>query len=50
MKLDPEERILLTEEDFKRIQEACENPGEPKPALVAAIKRYRERFTDETKT
>jgi len=49
MKLDPEERILLTAEDIERIQEICDNPPTLTEHMLAAIKRYKER-TNETKT
>jgi len=50
MKLDPEETILLTKEQYKRMLEICADPPEPSPALIEAAKRYRERVKNETKT
>lgn len=51
MKLDPDERILLTEEDYKRIEEICNEPAvELSDHMIEAIKRYKERVKDETKT
>lgn len=43
MKLDPEERILLTEDDIRRIEEICNEPvPEFSEYMKDAIKRYRE--------
>jgi uncharacterized protein (DUF1778 family) len=50
MKLDPEETILLTEEQYERMLELIRNPPEPSPALIEAAKRYKERIKNETKT
>ena len=50
MKLDPEETILLTAEDIERIKEICANPPQPTEYMLAAIKRYKERYNNETKT
>lgn len=50
MKLDPEETILLTKEQYERMLEICANPPEPSPALIEAAKRYRKRVKNETKT
>lgn len=47
MKLDPEETILLTQEDYDAIVKACANPPKLTPAMVEAVKRYRERFVDD---
>lgn len=45
MKLDPEERILLTEDDIRRINEICKQPvPEFSEYMKDAIKRYRERI------
>lgn len=44
------ETILLTQEEYDRIVEICNNPPEPTPALVAAMKKYKELVKDETKT
>jgi len=50
MQVDPEETILLTKEQYKRMLEICADPPEPSPALIEAAKRYRERVKNETKT
>ena len=50
MKLDPEERILLTKEDYDHIVKAINSPPQPTSELIAAAKRYKERFKNETKT
>jgi uncharacterized protein (DUF1778 family) len=50
MKLDLEETILLTQEEYERMLEICANPPEPSPALIEAAKRYKERIKNETKT
>ena len=50
MKLDPEETILLTAEDIERIKEICANLPQPTEYMLAAIKRYKERYNNETKT
>ena len=50
MKLDPEETILLTQEEYTRILEVCANPPAPTPALIEAIRKHKEIFVDETKT
>jgi uncharacterized protein (DUF1778 family) len=44
------ETILLTQEEYDRIVEACNRPPAPTAALIAAIRKYKERFLDETKT
>jgi hypothetical protein len=48
MKLDPEERIFLTEEELKRIHDACANPPEPTDYVRRYINAYRRK--NETKT
>lgn len=48
--IDFPERILLTPEEYDRIKELCNNPPEPTPALIDAMKRYKELVKDETKT
>lgn len=50
MKLDPEETILLTREEYERIKEICANPAPPTKYMLAAAKRYKERYKNETKT
>ena len=44
MKLDADEHILLTEEDMERIKEICANPPKPTKYMLAALKRYKERY------
>mgnify|MGYP007071642049 CR=1 FL=1 len=44
------ETILLTPEEYDRMIEICNNPPAPTAALIAAMRRYKERFVDETKT
>lgn len=48
MKLDPEERILLTKEETERIEDICKNPPEPTDYVRRYINAYRKK--DETKT
>lgn len=48
MKLDPEERILLTEDEVKRIYSICADPPEPTDYLRRYINAYRKK--NETKT
>ena len=50
MKLDPEETILLTQEEYERMLAICNAPPKIAPALVEAIKKHKEIFNDETKT
>lgn len=51
MKLDPDERIFLTTEEIRRIEEICDEPApEMSEHMLAVIKRYKERFKNETKT
>ena len=50
MKLDPEETILLTKEQYERMLEICANPPKPTEHMLEAVKRYRERFKDDTGT
>lgn len=50
MKLDPEESILLTHNEYAHILAVCSDPPAPTPAMVEAIKRYKERVHHETKT
>ncbi len=40
--LENEERIVLSERDFKRFVEIINNPAPPTPALVAARRAYRQ--------
>lgn len=48
MKLVPEERILLTEEDIRRIDEICKQPvPEFSEYMKDTIKRYRERTEND---
>ena len=48
MELDPEERILLTEEDIRYIDEMCKQPvPEFSEYMKDAIKRYRERTKND---
>lgn len=48
MKLDPEERILLTEDDIRRMDEICKQPvPEFSEYMKDAIKRYRERTEND---
>jgi uncharacterized protein (DUF1778 family) len=42
--------ILLTQEEYDRIVEVCNNPPAPAAALIAAMRRHKEMFVDETKT
>ena len=48
MRLDPEEKILLTEEESKRINEACDSPAGPTDYVRRYINAYRKK--NETKT
>jgi len=48
MKLDPEEIILLTEEQVKRIDSICADPSEPTDYVRKYINAYRKK--NETKT
>lgn len=50
MKLDPEETILLTREEYERMLEIIRNPPNPSPALIAAAERYKERMKNDTGT
>jgi hypothetical protein len=50
MKLDPKETIFLTQEEYDRIVEICNNPPAPSAAMVAAARRYKEIFKNETQT
>jgi uncharacterized protein (DUF1778 family) len=50
MKLDPEETILLTQEEYAHILAVCANPPTLTTAIVEAVKRYQERVHHETKT
>jgi uncharacterized protein (DUF1778 family) len=50
MKLDPEETILVTKEDYDRLVEACKTPPDPTDYFIELAKRYKERVKDETKT
>jgi uncharacterized protein (DUF1778 family) len=50
MRLDPVERTFLTLEEYERLLEIINNPTEPSPALLAAARRYKDRFKDETET
>jgi len=50
MRLDPEETILLTTEQYERILEIIANPPKPTEHMLEAARRYRERFKNETKT
>lgn len=50
MNLDPKKTILLTAEDIERIKEICANPPALTEYMLAAIKRYKERYKNETKT
>lgn len=43
MKLDPEETILLTKQDYDRMLAACKQPPNPSDALIRAAERYKER-------
>lgn len=47
MKLDPEETILLTTEEYERTLEIIASPPELSPYLIEAIKLSREKFKDE---
>ena len=44
MKLDPEETILLTAEEYERMLEIIANPSEPTEYMLEAARRYKERF------
>lgn len=48
MKLDPEERILLTTAELERIANICANPPEPTDYMRRYINAYRKK--NETKT
>lgn len=48
MKLDPEERILLTDKELERIASICANPPEPTDYVRRYINAYRKK--NETKT
>lgn len=48
MKLDPEERILLTTAELERISSICANPPEPTDYMRRYINAYRKK--NETKT
>jgi hypothetical protein len=48
MKLDLEERILLTEEELERIKILCANAPEPTDYVRRYINAYRKK--NETKT
>jgi hypothetical protein len=48
MKLDPEERILLTKEELERIDELCKEAPEPTDYMRRYINGLRKR--NETKT
>ena len=50
MKLDPDETILLTAEDIKRIDEICANPPKPSEHMLEAARQYKEEESNETKT
>ena len=50
MKLDPEETILLTKEQYERMLEIIANPRKPTEYMLEAARRYKERNNDETKT
>ena len=47
MRLDPEEKILLTEAEYERMLEILANPPKPTEYMLEAVKRYKERFKDE---
>lgn len=48
MKLDPEERVLLTPEELKQIKEICDNPQPPTERMRAAVERYK-KWTKSSK-
>lgn len=48
MKLDPEETILLTREEYERMLEICRNPPEPTEYMLEAARQYRERLENDT--
>ena len=50
MKLDPEETIILTEDEYKRMLEILANPSKPTEYMLEAARQYKERVKDETKT
>ena len=50
MQVDPEETILLTKEQYKRMLEICADPPKPTEHMLEAVKRYRERFKNDTGT
>ena len=50
MNLDPEETILLTEEEYERMLEIMENPPKPTEHMLEAVRRCKERCKDGTKT
>jgi hypothetical protein len=50
LKLDPEETIVLTEDEYNRLLEILANPPKPTEYMLEAARRYKERFKDETKT
>ena len=48
MKLEPEERILLTEYNIRRIDEICKQPvPEFSEYMKDTIKRYHERIEND---
>ena len=47
MKLDPEETILLTQEEYERMLEILANPPKPTEYMLEIARRYKERFKDE---
>lgn len=47
MKLDPEETILLTTEEYERTLQIIASPPKLSPYLTEAIKRSKEKFKDE---
>ena len=47
---EKKENVLLTKEQYKRMLEICANPPKPTEHMLEAVKRYRERFKDDTGT
>jgi uncharacterized protein (DUF1778 family) len=50
MKLDPEETILLTTDEYERMLEILANPPKSTEYMLEAARRSKERFKNETKT
>lgn len=44
MRLDPDERILLTDDQLKRIDDICKEQRELTAYMKSSITRYKERI------